>query len=61
MDDLAIICDESYHEEIKTVPTNFNEKDITYKAQNLYILLIFLLIPTALLRAVSISCYLIKY
>ena len=29
MDDLAIVCDEvikSYSEEIKTIPTNFNEK-----------------------------------
>ena len=33
----------------------------TYKAQNVYILLAFLLITIALLIAVSIYCYLIKY
>ena len=34
MDDSVITCDEtikSYDEEIKTVPTNFNEKNIIYK------------------------------
>ena len=33
-DDPVIMCDEiikSYDEEIKTVPTNFNEKNIMYK------------------------------
>ena len=38
MDDLAIPCDEiieSYNEEIKTIPTNFNEKKVTCKTQNL--------------------------
>ena len=44
-------------EETKTIPTNFNEKNITYKIQNLYILLAFLLITIALLIAVSIYCY----
>ena len=48
-------------EETKTFPTNFNEKNITYKTQNLYILLIVLLITITLLIAVSIYCYLIKY
>ena len=46
-DDSAITCDEvieSYDEEIKTVPTNFNEKNITCKTQSFYILLAFLLI-----------------
>ena len=64
MDDSAIICDEvikSYDEEIKTIPTNFNEKNITCKTQNFYILLSFLLITIALLIAVSIYYYLIKY
>ena len=64
MDDSAIICDEvikSYDEEIKTIPTNFNEKNITCKTQNFYILLAFLLITITLLIAVSIYCYLIKY
>ena len=35
MDDLTIMCDEiieSYNEEIKTIPTNFNEKKATCKA-----------------------------
>ena len=64
MDDLAIMCDEvikSYEEEIKTIPTNFIEKNITCKAQNFYILLVFLLITITLLTTVSIYCYLIKY
>ena len=36
MDNSAITCDEiieSYNEEIKTVPTNFNEKKLTCKIQ----------------------------
>ena len=48
-----ITCDEvidSYDEEI-----NFNEKNITCKTQNFYILLVFLLITITLLIAVSIS------
>ena len=39
MDDLVTTCDEvtdSYDEEIKTVPTNFNEKNITCKTKFLY-------------------------
>ena len=59
MDDSAIMCDEiieSYKEE-----TNFNEKKATCNTQNFYILLSFLLITIALLIAVSICCYLIKY
>ena len=51
----------SYDEEIKTIPTNFNEKNRTCKTQFFYILLVFLLISIALLIAVSISCYLINY
>ena len=34
MDDSTIICDKvikSYEEEIKTIPTNFNEKKVTCK------------------------------
>ena len=64
MDDLAIICDEVitwYDEEIKTIPTNFNEKNVTCKTQSFYILLAFLLITIALLIAVCIYCFLIKY
>ena len=58
------MCDEiidSYDEETKTLPTNFNEKKGTCKTQNFYTLLAFLLITIALLAAVSIYCYLIKY
>ena len=64
MDDSGIMCDEvikSCDEEIKTIPTNFNEKNITCKTQSFYILLTFLLITTTLLIAVSRYCYLIKY
>ena len=59
MDDSAIMCDEiieSYND-----GTNFNEKKATCKRQNFYILLALLLITIALLIAVSIYCYLIKY
>ena len=58
------MCDEvieSYDEETKTIPRNFNEKKATCKTRNFYILLAFLLITTALLIAVSIYCYFIKY
>ena len=74
MDDSAITCDEiteSYKEdadveaksndETKTIPTNFNEKKITCKMQNFYILLAFLLITIAILISVSIYCYITKY
>ena len=76
MDDSAIACDEiidadaearskdeakSNDEETKTFPTKFNEKIVTYKTQNLYILLLFLLITIPLLIAVSSYCSLIKY
>ena len=49
------------NEETKTSPTNFNEWKAIHKAQNLYILIVFLLITIALLITVSIYCYLIKY
>ena len=64
MDDSEITWDEvieSYDEEKKTIPTNFNEKKATCKMQNFDILLALLLITIALLIAVSIYCYLIKY
>ena len=74
MDDSAIMCDEiidaeaksndkakSNDEETRTIPTNFNEKNIICKIQNLYILLAFLLITIAFLLAISIYCCLIKY
>ena len=63
MDDSVIICDEvikSYDEEIKAIPTNFNEKKVTCKTQSFYILLVFLLVTIALLIAVNFYCYLIK-
>ena len=47
MDDSMIMCSEvikSYDEKIKTIPTNFNEKKVTCKTQNFYILLGFLLV-----------------
>ena len=49
-------------EETKTIPTNFNgKKAAIFKTQHFYILLAILLIAIALLIAVSIHCYLIKY
>ena len=42
MDDSFMICDEvikSYDGEIKSIPTNFNEKNITCKTQSFYSLL----------------------
>ena len=57
MDDSVILCDEFiYTEETKTIP-----KYVTFKTQNLSILLLFLLIAIALTIAVSIYCYLRKY
>ena len=68
IDNSVIRCDEIigaeaelYNEETKTVITNFNEKKANRKTQNVYILLPLLLITIALLKAVSINCYLIKY
>ena len=58
MDDSAVMCDEvieSYDKETKTVPTNFNKKNITCRTQNCCLLLSFLLITIALLIAVKIS------
>ena len=45
------------YDETKTIPTNFNEKKATCKAQNFYILLAFLLITMTLLISVSIHFY----
>ena len=52
---------ESCNEETKIIPINFNEKKAAYKTQNIYILLAFLLITTALLIDVSMYYYMIKY
>ena len=57
MGDLVITCDEIIDaKETKTIP-----KIIICKTKSFYILLAFLLITIALLIAVSIYCYLIKY
>ena len=64
MNDSANTCDEiieSYNEETKTIPTNFNENKATCKTQNFNILLAFSLTTIELLIAVSIYSYLIKY
>ena len=63
MDDSVITCNEViklYNEEIKAIPTNFNEKKVTCKTQKFYILFAFLLITITLI-AISIYCYVIKY
>ena len=57
MDNSSIICDEVielYDEEIKTIPTNFNEKKVTCKMQNFYMLIAFLLDTIELLIVVTI-------
>ena len=72
MDDSVITCDEvieSYDEDAeaksydktKTITTNFDEKKVTWKSQNFYILLALLLTTIVLLIVVSIYFYLIKY
>ena len=58
MDDSTIMCNEIIEE---TVLTNLNEEKATCKTQNFYVLLAFLLITIALLIAVSVYSYLIKY
>ena len=57
MDYSVITCDEI----IEVEKTNFNEKNITCKTQNFFILLGFLLITISLLMAVSFYCHLMKY
>ena len=52
---------ESFDEETKTIPANFNEKKPTLKTRNFYILLAVLCITIVLLIAASINCYLRKY
>ena len=69
MDNSAIMCDKIEHSfdeegDAKAKPydeTNFNEKKATCKMQNFYILVEFLLLTIALMIAVSIYCYLMKY
>ena len=60
MNDLAIICDEVI-EPYKYKKKKIQWKNTTCKTQNVYILLAFLLITIALLVAVSIYFYIIKY
>ena len=60
INDSLVTCVEII-EETKAVPTNFNEKKITCKTQNVHILLAFLSFTTALLIVVSIYYYLAKY
>ena len=57
MDDSVILCDET----IDTEETKADPQNITCNPQNFYILLAFLLISIAILIAVSIYYYLIKY
>ena len=59
IDDTVIISDEIIKE--TTIPTSFNKSKVTCKTNNFCIFLTFLLITIALLIAVSIYCYLIKY
>ena len=59
MDDSLIICDEVI--ELYEEETNFTKKKAICKTQNSYILNDLLLITIALLIALSIYCYLIKY
>ena len=58
MNDSAIICDEITDVEAATKSnnkeTNFHEKNITCKTQNVYILIAFVLMTIRLLMAVSI-------
>ena len=59
MDDSKIIYDkviESYDEEIKTIPTNFNKKKVTWKTQGFYILIFIFINYYSILIAVSINC-----
>ena len=61
VDNSVITCDEITEEETKTVMTNFNEKNEICKTKILYILLDFLSITVALLIAVKVYYYQIKY
>ena len=59
--DNSVITRDEIIEETKAVSTNFNNKKLTYKIKKFYILLAFLAMTIALLIAVKINCYLIKY
>ena len=63
MDDSMVTSDEvikSFDEEIKTIPTNFNEKEVTCKTRFLYFTCLSVITITWLI-AVSIYCYVIKH
>ena len=64
MHDSATRCDriidveaKSNNEETKSVPTNFNEKNLDCQTHIFFILIAFLFIRIALLISVSIYCY----
>ena len=61
--DSVITCDEIIDAEANWFDkeTKFNEKKALCKTLNIYIILAFLLNTIALLIAVSIFCYLVKY
>ena len=64
MNDSAITCAEiiePYHKERKSILTYFNKNKATCETQIFYILLAFLLVAIALLIAVNMYSYLIKY
>ena len=64
MDNSAIMYNEaieSFKEETKPIPIDFNEKKATFKTQSFYISLAFLLITIALLKALSVYCYMTNY
>ena len=68
MVDSAITCDEiiidaeaKLNNKVVKTFQSFNEKKVTCKTHNFYILLKFFKIFIALLLAVTIYCYLIKY
>ena len=66
IEDSMIMCFEGNYDDTDVEAksndqANFNEKKATCKTQKFYILLAFLVITIALLTAISIYCYLIKY
>ena len=61
IDNSVITFDEIIEEETKIVTTNFNEKNAICQTKNFCILLVFLLIRIAILVAVSIYYYFMKY
>ena len=60
MDNPVMACEKNI-EEIKTIPTTFNEKIINAETKNFYVLLAFLSITFAILIAIRIYFCLVKY